>query len=1191
MTNPNNPSRFVGRQRSRAASLFFVVLISHMFAQSTTPPANTTANKPAAGEDSGEGAIVLSPFEVKAAADTGYFAANTLAGTRLNNNIADLPSSITVVTKQQLEDTASVDINDVFRYEANTEGARTYTPFALVRGNLQDGLGGGGGTTGNYTSALATGNRVRGLSAADQEQDNFFSLYRIPFDSYNTQAIEILRGPNSIIFGTGSPAGIVNQERSKADPSARVSGDVTLTARRWGGYRESFGANVPLIKDRLAIYVAQLYDSKGFKQKPSEDITRRQYATVTAYPFKSHKTKFTAGIEYYDNYANDPNGISPIDYVTPWLKSGRPVWNPVDDTVTYLDTNKVVGPYALSNAYPNYVAPITQANLTTSTSPYFVPSLTFLAANHRTMFVNQGVVENVFNGGQGPGSGLSVAAPALASMTNAQKLIYEARLTLTTNLPTPSQYATWYQPGVTSKSIYDWSNININSLSNTWTRATTYNAGVDQEILSNLHLQVAWFRQELKQIQDAPLAQASATTLYVDTNSHLLDGRANPHVGQPFVDVYASDVYSQPETNNNWRAMLDFEPDFRQHVPHWLDWIGHHRLMALFTQHDDVSTALRYRPAIDGGDANYLPTAAALANPAGYSLPASNSAIEQWFYLGGSNGQAATSPGFFNRPGYGGPTTVNIETYNYSNSQWATSQIHMDSLLFATGGLNENLQESKTFFWQSFFWDDRIVGSFGVNQDKVKNRSTLFPSTNPNATLFDANGFPKSQYWYVYGPWSYVTGTTHTYGVVAHPFKGWRKLDGIADRGNYVAKVLRTLSFTFNKSDNFNPPPAHYTDYFGHDLGKPQGKETDYGVEIATPDNKLFLRATWFKTTNVNALVASTAVPRANYIDQTELKNWATKVVEVRNGQNPSDPNFGNINVHPITPAMQDQIAALTGLPYNYGGNVGETGEFVALPSNQGTEDGVARGIEIEATYNPLPNWTMKLSWGKQETTITGAAAIAQAWVDHRMPKWQQYVASDLNTVYTLSSGSPMYLGNFWQAYGFDTNVSGPGNINGWTNTQNYYTSAVASQLAIEEANNGTLAPNQREYSWTYLTNYTIDHGSLKHVSFGGAVTYDGRATAGYWGSTTNLNANGQIAAPDTTRPIYTPGKFHLDAWVAYTFDLPWTHYVKCKVQFNVQDITSNGYLLPVTYNFDGSPAAQRIIQPRSYTLTAKFLF
>ena len=369
-----------------AAPACALLAVSSLLAQmATNPPAAPApeANQPPAAAPSDNQEVVeMSPFQVQASATTGYYSANTLAGTRLNNNIADLASSITVVTAQQLEDTASQNINDVFRYEANTEGARTYTPFVLVRSNLQDALGGIGGTTGVQQSALATGNRVRGLSTADQEEDNFFSLSRLPFDSYNTQSVEINRGPNSIIFGTGSPAGIVNQSRIQANADT-LNGQVTLDVGSWGKYRETFGVNIPLIKDRLGIYVGQMYDSEGFKQKPSSDLTRRLYGAFVLYPFANHKMKISGSFENYSNYANDPNGITPLDYETPWLAAGRPVWNPItrhgDLSGHGQDRPARIRFRALIPIMPGSCRPL----LTTSTSPYFVPGLTIVSAGHR----------------------------------------------------------------------------------------------------------------------------------------------------------------------------------------------------------------------------------------------------------------------------------------------------------------------------------------------------------------------------------------------------------------------------------------------------------------------------------------------------------------------------------------------------------------------------------------------------------------------------------------------------------------------------------------------------------------------------------------------------------------------------------------------------------------------------------------
>ncbi len=71
--------------------------------------------------------VTLTPFEVASEKDSGYYASNTMAGTRINSKVEDLGASITVVTRQQLLDTASTDINDIFRYESNTEGTYDFT--------------------------------------------------------------------------------------------------------------------------------------------------------------------------------------------------------------------------------------------------------------------------------------------------------------------------------------------------------------------------------------------------------------------------------------------------------------------------------------------------------------------------------------------------------------------------------------------------------------------------------------------------------------------------------------------------------------------------------------------------------------------------------------------------------------------------------------------------------------------------------------------------------------------------------------------------------------------------------------------------------------------------------------------------------------------------------------------------------
>ena len=140
-----------------------------VFAQQAPAPSLATSSAPNSANTSpavvtrtavaadGTELVQLSPFEVSAAQDRGYLATSTLSGTRLNSKLEDLAASLSVVTKQQLLDTAATDINDVFMYEANTEGIYQFTSFTVDRGNVSDDV------AANPQGAT----RVRGLTAAN----------------------------------------------------------------------------------------------------------------------------------------------------------------------------------------------------------------------------------------------------------------------------------------------------------------------------------------------------------------------------------------------------------------------------------------------------------------------------------------------------------------------------------------------------------------------------------------------------------------------------------------------------------------------------------------------------------------------------------------------------------------------------------------------------------------------------------------------------------------------------------------------------------------------------------------------------------------------------------------------------------------------------------------------------------------
>ncbi len=295
--------------------------------------------------------IELSPFQVAADADRGYQALNTLSGTRLNSKLEDLGSSITVVTKQQMTDLGMLDINDVFRYEASTEGTDNFTGFVRNRT---------GGVGDQVQSNPQQSNRIRGLGAAGTSGlgvntafGNFATNNAIPFDPYNIAAVEVSRGPNSNLFGLGAAAGTVNVVPTQAN-ATRQSFNGDLRFDSYGGRRESLNINQPLIRGKLALRVAAVDEAKGFVRKPSSERIHREFATILAQPFRDTTIRVTA--ERYHNDYRRPNSITPRDTTTEWKAGGSPTWDPTTQMVTFANGTKA-GPFASDNAAAITVAP------------------------------------------------------------------------------------------------------------------------------------------------------------------------------------------------------------------------------------------------------------------------------------------------------------------------------------------------------------------------------------------------------------------------------------------------------------------------------------------------------------------------------------------------------------------------------------------------------------------------------------------------------------------------------------------------------------------------------------------------------------------------------------------------------------------------------------------------------------------
>ncbi len=266
-------------------------------------------------EDEGENEVfVLSPFVVDASDDNGYYATNTLAGTRLRTNLRDVGAAVSVVTADFMDDLGLTDLESLLLYTTSTEVAGLGGSFT---GNA-NGTGQAASSDNIINNPGGGNSRVRGMTAPDRTRDYFITA--IPLDRYNMDRIDISRGANSILFGLGSPSGVINQNLKTASLSENF-GEVRFKVGSGAGsdysYRTTVDYNHVLVEDRLALRIAAMDDERRFQQDPAFRDTERNYGTFTFTPWKGGT--FKGNFESGTVKANNPDPLAPKESLSNYI--------------------------------------------------------------------------------------------------------------------------------------------------------------------------------------------------------------------------------------------------------------------------------------------------------------------------------------------------------------------------------------------------------------------------------------------------------------------------------------------------------------------------------------------------------------------------------------------------------------------------------------------------------------------------------------------------------------------------------------------------------------------------------------------------------------------------------------------------------------------------------------------------------
>jgi catecholate siderophore receptor len=170
------------------------------------------------------------------------------SGAKFETPLRDIPQSVTVIDRKMLDSQAAASLKDSLR---NVPGIT---------------LGAGeGGVIGDNIN-------LRGFSArSDIFIDGLRDRGQYSRDVFSLQAIEVLKGPSSMLFGRGSTGGVINQISKK--PELRDRGEVGVTVGSDDYYRATAEVNRKLSETSAARVAV-------FGQDLTRDVVRNQDAGI-----------------------------------------------------------------------------------------------------------------------------------------------------------------------------------------------------------------------------------------------------------------------------------------------------------------------------------------------------------------------------------------------------------------------------------------------------------------------------------------------------------------------------------------------------------------------------------------------------------------------------------------------------------------------------------------------------------------------------------------------------------------------------------------------------------------------------------------------------------------------------------------------------------------------------------------------
>lgn len=201
-----------------SACVLLLLPLGVLFGQETAQP----AKKP----DVDPSLLTLSPLEVRGDSDKSYGALNSNSITRFNTSLQEMPVSADIFNEAFMTDIAAESVEDVIKNYSAGGGYVSSDPTSEAGSN---------GQAGDRPSTSAV--TVRGLMAPTLRRDGFIQLGSLTnpgstgtgvSTNFDIERIEVIEGPQSLLYGSGGAAGVVNTISKRAYFNKTLSGSVTF---------------------------------------------------------------------------------------------------------------------------------------------------------------------------------------------------------------------------------------------------------------------------------------------------------------------------------------------------------------------------------------------------------------------------------------------------------------------------------------------------------------------------------------------------------------------------------------------------------------------------------------------------------------------------------------------------------------------------------------------------------------------------------------------------------------------------------------------------------------------------------------------------------------------------------------------------------------------------------------------------